>query len=137
MTTKQWERFNGICGHQHVPGNSHWDPGALDIKAFVKLLANDSAGSGATRPDDNTVDPGLATWPLLFEEGDVDDHVKVIRGLLQVFGFGQFEPSDAYTDEVAKAVLAFQNDEAIRVDGIWGPETHGTAQVCLATLLRR
>lgn len=24
-----WQSFNGWCGHQHVPENSHWDPGAI------------------------------------------------------------------------------------------------------------
>lgn len=24
-----WEDFNGWCGHQHVPENTHWDPGAI------------------------------------------------------------------------------------------------------------
>lgn len=26
-----WNHFNGWCGHQHVPENTHWDPGAIDI----------------------------------------------------------------------------------------------------------
>jgi hypothetical protein len=27
MTWAQWAAFDGLCGHQNVPGNSHWDPG--------------------------------------------------------------------------------------------------------------
>ncbi|MER6288487.1 hemopexin repeat-containing protein, partial [Streptomyces sviceus] len=34
MSVEDWKRFSGWCGHQHVPGESHWDPGALDI-SFV------------------------------------------------------------------------------------------------------
>lgn len=31
MSTAQWDNWDGVCGHQHVPeGNTHWDPGALD-----------------------------------------------------------------------------------------------------------
>lgn len=30
MSDSAWEIFDGVCGHQHVPENSHWDPGALD-----------------------------------------------------------------------------------------------------------
>jgi hypothetical protein len=26
-----WTSFNGWCGHQHVPENSHWDPGAINL----------------------------------------------------------------------------------------------------------
>ena len=31
MTVAEWKRFSGWCGHQHVPGETHWDPGAIDI----------------------------------------------------------------------------------------------------------
>ncbi len=31
MTFDQWDNFAGICGHQHVPENDHWDPGHLNI----------------------------------------------------------------------------------------------------------
>ena len=31
FTPAQWNDFNGWCGHQHVPENSHWDPGAINI----------------------------------------------------------------------------------------------------------
>lgn len=30
-----WDAFNGWCGHQHVPENSHWDPGAIDLKTLL------------------------------------------------------------------------------------------------------
>lgn len=29
MSDSAWRSFTGHCGHQHVPGNSHWDPGAI------------------------------------------------------------------------------------------------------------
>lgn len=134
MTARQWEQFNGICGHQHVPDNSHWDPGAFDIKTFVKLVKSESSGSGAVPaplPEDR------AEWPLLFEEGDRDLQVSVIRGILQALGYGDFTPSDLYNSKVANAVLAFQEKEKIRVDGIWGPETHSSAQARLDVELQR
>jgi len=31
----QWLRGSGHCGHQHVPGNDHHDPGALRIDLVV------------------------------------------------------------------------------------------------------
>lgn len=30
-----WQIFNGVCGHQHVPENSHWDPGVIDIDSIL------------------------------------------------------------------------------------------------------
>jgi hypothetical protein len=37
MTDQEWIDFNGWCGHQHVPGNFHWDPGKLDIDALTRI----------------------------------------------------------------------------------------------------
>ena len=31
MSYDDWNCFEGICGHQHVPENDHGDPGALDV----------------------------------------------------------------------------------------------------------
>jgi hypothetical protein len=35
MTVAQWQAFSGWCGHQHVPGENHWDPGAIDIDTLL------------------------------------------------------------------------------------------------------
>jgi hypothetical protein len=35
MDAPTWTTFAGWCGHQHVPGETHWDPGALDIAAVL------------------------------------------------------------------------------------------------------
>jgi hypothetical protein len=36
MSLSQWEQYDGVCGHQHVPENDHWDPGALNWAALMK-----------------------------------------------------------------------------------------------------
>ncbi len=35
FTYVDWQHFNGWCGHQHVPENSHWDPGAIDLNTLL------------------------------------------------------------------------------------------------------
>jgi len=40
-----WLAFTGWCGHEHVPGNTHGDPGAIDI---VKLLSPRVLGVGSS-----------------------------------------------------------------------------------------
>jgi hypothetical protein len=37
MSDADWIAFNGWCGHQHVPGNFHWDPGKIDIDALTRI----------------------------------------------------------------------------------------------------
>ena len=40
MRVDEWGTFNGICGMQHVPGLTRWDPGRFNFDAFAKLLKN-------------------------------------------------------------------------------------------------
>ncbi len=35
---QEWLDFTGICGHQHVPENDHWDPGAFPVDSLRALL---------------------------------------------------------------------------------------------------
>lgn len=37
LSWEQWETFAGHFGHCHVPGNDHWDPGALDIDTILNV----------------------------------------------------------------------------------------------------
>lgn len=31
FTVAHWRTFKGVCGHMHVPGNDHVDPGNIDV----------------------------------------------------------------------------------------------------------
>lgn len=51
MTFAEWSEFNGICGHQNVPENDHWDPGRLNVarvsQTAVRVLGTlEGAGGG-------------------------------------------------------------------------------------------
>lgn len=48
MSASQWSSFTGICGHSHVWGNYHTDPGAFPIAACLKL----AAGGTDTNPNE-------------------------------------------------------------------------------------
>ena len=49
LSWKDWAQFNGICSHQNVPGNDHWDAGGLDL-AYVSLRIRESASVPQTLP---------------------------------------------------------------------------------------
>ncbi|HEY0393398.1 MAG TPA: N-acetylmuramoyl-L-alanine amidase [Candidatus Elarobacter sp.] len=36
LSDADWLRYDGWCGHQHVPHNDHEDPGAIDIQALLR-----------------------------------------------------------------------------------------------------
>lgn len=37
FTFSEWRNFAGVCGHQHVPENSHGDPGNLNIPHILEM----------------------------------------------------------------------------------------------------
>lgn len=45
FSAQRWYAFDGICGHQNVPRNSHWDPGHSDYARIAR-----AAGHGPTPP---------------------------------------------------------------------------------------
>jgi hypothetical protein len=50
MSPAQWDGFNGQCGHQHAPENSHWDPGKLNVAKITAAAEGDEfVGAQADR----------------------------------------------------------------------------------------
>jgi hypothetical protein len=76
MTFAEWNKFAGICGHQHVPENAHGDPGALKIDkaiSFAKLIVSPTPDPTPTpTPPAGTVKWGEPkTWIKGENGGDV------------------------------------------------------------------
>ena len=58
FSDRAWVEFSGTCGHQHVPDNSHGDPGAININYLLGVSgtlwpATDPAASAAEAPGTN------------------------------------------------------------------------------------
>jgi len=78
MTYDEWQVFEGVCGHQHVPENDHGDPGALDVSRLaapsipkasptnmIRLLVSDDPEHAQL-----TLGVGTLAW---ISTGNVDD----------------------------------------------------------------
>ncbi|MGM9380354.1 peptidoglycan-binding protein [Streptomyces antibioticus] len=52
FTFAEWNAFKGVCGHMHVPENSHGDPGAIDFDRLIHL-AKQSIGEPSRPPEPN------------------------------------------------------------------------------------
>ena len=69
MSPEQWTRFTGFCGHQHVPGNSHWDPGKLPVAA---MLATIQAHKKPVPPIITLAEEPADVWPIFIPERSPD-----------------------------------------------------------------
>jgi hypothetical protein len=140
FSVAEWRVFNGICGHEHVPDNAHWDPGELDIKGLIGLVTGDTSvhllpdrpiGGGG---DSSVSDSG---WPKVLRVGDRNRKVVMVRGILQALGYGAVGDTDLFNQDVSSLVEKLQKDTDIKVDGKWGPVTHKAALGRLRTEMAR
>lgn len=63
FTFDRWRAFYGWCGHQHVPENTHGDPGALDWPKVAQFAREALGGNGGT-PMPKPKSPG---WDAIYE----------------------------------------------------------------------
>lgn len=96
MSWFNWYRFDAICGHQHAPRNSHWDPGEIQVN---QILAAARQGSD-TRPQPKPpwVPPKFPGYTL--REGQKSQDVAVLKMLLIAGGYGK--DLDVSTPDKAK-----------------------------------
>ncbi|MFI9151436.1 peptidoglycan-binding protein [Streptomyces sp. NPDC053367] len=92
MTASKWGKFEGVCGHMHVPENDHGDPGAID---FAEILRRAKADLDLEEPPADTTPgrPGRPKIPAFpgrkfFRDGAVNDHVLKLGKQLVKRGFG-------------------------------------------------
>lgn len=100
MSFKQWRAFSGICGHQHVPENAHWDPGKLPVDRAV-TLAKRLVNAKPAAPAKPTTAPA---FPLprrpgaLFYYGSPDGPIESVSGM----GLNTAVPADVYRDAAGR-----------------------------------
>lgn len=62
MTGEQWTKFRGVCGHMHVPENTHGDPGSIDFTRLLDLAREDDEPP-ATPPTTPPTKPTHEPYP--------------------------------------------------------------------------
>jgi hypothetical protein len=58
LSDDQWLAYKGWCGHQHVPHNSHEDPGAINIDYLLARSSAGLVGSSAAESEDEGIPGG-------------------------------------------------------------------------------
>lgn len=74
FTFTEWRSFAGICGHQHVPENSHGDPGNLDVPRILNITRQ-------------LLDPPVLRFVVTDEPTEgLDASVKITSKGIRVYG---------------------------------------------------
>lgn len=122
MSYAEWNSFDGICGHQHVPENDHWDPGNLNIQHAV-AHAKKILGGQYVPPVGPPPPPPAPVGPRVLSKGMKGEDVHRWQSRLAGRGYwiaadGDFGP---LTDGITRW---FQTARGITSDGIVGPQTY-------------
>lgn len=128
FTYEQWVAFDGWCGHQHVPENAHWDPGAINLQ----VLLPDATPASAPQPVPVPAPPvdwtkeAIVALPTL-SQGAKGYQVKIMQALLTVHASG-FVPNGFVDGDFGPITFRVLRDWQARTgklvaDGICGPAT--------------
>lgn len=112
------KRYSGHLGHQHVNGNSHWDPGLFNIGLVL--------GDGGRFPD-GPADIAALSEPVARDmgRGDRGDDVRALQAILIKRGYKSPNAKhDGVFDRATEAyVVHFQWRHELHIDGIVGVNT--------------
>lgn len=99
--------YEGHIGHQHVPGNDHWDPGRFKIDLVIGM---------AGTPEPVIRDLG---------RGDTGDDVRALQDMLVMRGYDLLAPhvNGTFGLGTEACVVHFQWRHGLNVDGIVGEKT--------------
>lgn len=69
LTFAEWNKAVGIVGHQHIPENSHGDPGYIDVAKVIAFAKGQTSASAAVTPPVAT--PAPVKVPTTTKSSDV------------------------------------------------------------------
>lgn len=128
MTGAQWDIFTGWCGHQHVPENTHGDPGNFPWARMLALRPAPPAPKPVVVQVGSHVPPKKSwikkvlpkrkpTPPRTVRRGDRGADVKRLQELLGITNDGIFGGN------TEARVKRFQRMKGLVDDGVVGPRT--------------
>lgn len=136
LTGSQWFNYRGILGHQHVPENSHGDPGDFPITKLLRFLGASSGGTQDVPFTPPKPSSGGGFTPLWTPTGSMS--VKQVQRAVGVKADG------LYGHDTKAAVARYQREKlGVTVDGLWGKSTEaahkrkGKVAKTAGSLLRR
>jgi len=131
MSFAQWTEFSGVCGHMHVPENTHGDPGSIDFARLIALAHEDDGAEPPAKPPTTPTKPTVPAFPGRdsFKPGAHNKYVTQLGQQLVRRGYGRFYqvgPGPKWGEADRLATQAFQRAQGWTgkaADGYPGPET--------------
>ena len=130
MSESEWRSFNGLCGHNAVPHNTHWDPDDFDDQTMLAYALGSPVTPPPPPPEEDIMSkfpilrkswPGETTWS--FWEATLQAQLAV-QGIRAGNTFdSNCTPDGLFGPGTERAVKTFQEREDLVVDGIVGPAT--------------
>lgn len=129
MNFDNWNKFKGICGHQHVPENDHGDPGSLDFATLVKYtkeILNPPKDDGGDKPTTPAKEYYAFPGAAFFKDGKKDARIAAMHKRLVAEGCNKYKSSsnqdtwgsgDEASYKAWQQKLGYKGDDA---DGIPG-----------------
>lgn len=130
LSWDRWKMFPGLAAHVIVPNNDHWDWGFGDgakVSAMVhEILDNAGIVMPPARPGGNFPPAPQNPGDGLIMEGMTGGQVQFVQDLLVGLGYdlGPAGGDGVFGPDTKTAVMAFQRDKGLAVDGIVGPATN-------------
>ena len=148
FSLSQWDNFNGVCGHQHVPENVHGDPGSLNVPF---MLGTSTLAPISVTPVPVNRTPEIHTMPApAFPLGRCRRHgvqayygpksgpdhshsgyygaadrnnLRSFQARLKDRGWKRMDVDGLYGPVTADLTSQFQAEKRLGVDGLIGPAT--------------
>jgi hypothetical protein len=106
MSFDAWDKFKGICGHQHVPENVHGDPGAIDfarLVGFAKELVAPVNEPAPTKPAPQPAPAKPSVSLRNLQYGDKNSDVREVQQALIKKGYKIPAGATGYYGDQTKA----------------------------------
>lgn len=111
-----WNAFNGVCGHQHVPENDHWDPGAMRIDAILAF-----ARAPQSLPPVEVPHPPANTDVAQLRRLAAAKYLASVGDLPVPMGMNT--PAGLHTVLLQQILNLVFPTASIKEDGVYGPST--------------
>lgn len=115
MRNSQWNTFKGWCGHQHVPENTHLDPGRINIAAIMAHARG--IREERNMPTENDIAKAVINYPIKNQNVVAEDSTTTVGRILTDMEY-TIDNNNRKLSERLKTVESTQTDIILQLNEI-------------------